>query len=79
MNFLLLQSLPQPTEHVETTNLNTTPQPQESHFEIPANVPPVQLPTTTIKTIGSSIKDASIFSHVNIDTFKERTLEKGSE
>ncbi|CAF4324605.1 unnamed protein product, partial [Rotaria magnacalcarata] len=24
-------------------------------------------------------KDASIFSHVNIDTFKERTLEKGSE
>ncbi|CAM4774891.1 unnamed protein product [Rotaria magnacalcarata] len=73
------ESLPQPTEHVETTNLNTTPQPQESHFEIPANVPPVQLPTTTIKTIGSSIKDASIFSHVNIDTFKERTLEKGSE
>ncbi|CAF3400959.1 unnamed protein product [Rotaria socialis] len=72
------ESLPQPTKHIETTNLNTAPQPQESHYEIPANVP-VQLPTTTIKTIGSSVKDASIFAHVNIDTFKERTLEKGSE
>ncbi|CAF4639894.1 unnamed protein product, partial [Rotaria magnacalcarata] len=65
----------QPIEHVDAT---VAPSHEECHVELSTNES-ANLPTATMKTIEPSVKDASIFSHVNIDTFKERTLEKGSE
>ncbi len=35
--------------------------------------------SSSTETVPQSTKDTSIFSRVNIDTFKERTFQKSSE
>jgi hypothetical protein len=61
---------------LNATNEQVTPPlpPEEPHYQLPINepVPPA-------KPVGQVTKDSSIYSTVNIDQFKERTFQKGSE
>ncbi|UJR10546.1 hypothetical protein I4U23_014746 [Adineta vaga] len=63
------ESLPKSQER-----LNSAPVSAEPHYQQPVNEP-VPLISST-KTTDSFVKDSSIYSKVNIDTFKQRTLPK---
>ncbi len=69
---LFLQNLPTSTKSSDAINETVKPPLEEPLYQLPKNEPispPVQSPA----------KDTSIFSQVNIDTFKERTFQKSSE
>ncbi|CAF2544234.1 unnamed protein product [Rotaria sp. Silwood2] len=69
------ENLPKPEERLDITNVTLTSSLEESHYELPKNEPiKPQIPTRT--TFESIPKDSSVFSQINIDTFKERTFEK---
>ncbi len=67
ISLVALQNFPKPQERLDATNEQVIPV-EEPHYQLPSSEP---VPPTT--------KDTSIFSQINIDTFRERTLPKGSE
>ncbi|CAF0958978.1 unnamed protein product [Rotaria sordida] len=86
------EKLPQPEQRLDETIEKIIPviephQQSSSSEPLPPPSPPVTTTTTTTTTATTSgspvtspgIKDTSIFSRVNIDTFKERTFSKPSE
>ncbi len=65
--------MPKSEEHLDATNEITTPPAEEPHYELPTNElvsPPPKLLTPD---------DSSFHGKVNIDIFRERTLQKSSE
>ncbi len=70
ISLVALQNLPKPQERLDATNEQVTPV-EEPHYQLPNNEP-----ILTTKTVTD---DSSIFSEINIDTFRERALHKGSE
>jgi hypothetical protein len=51
----------------------TPSSPEEPHYQLPTSEPASPPPSI------SSTNDSSVYSKVNIDVFRERTLQKGSE
>ena len=73
------ESLPKSPESSDIKDEQLTPPPSA---EIPSQSPknePITPPVSTSPAVQSPAKDTSIFSQVNIDTFKERTFQKSSE
>ncbi|CAF3379296.1 unnamed protein product [Rotaria sp. Silwood1] len=69
------KNLPKSEERPDITNATLTSSLEESHYELPKNEP-IEPQILSRKTFESIPKDSSVFSQVNIDTFKERTFEK---
>jgi len=65
--------LPKSEERLDATNEITTPSAEEPHYELPTNEP--VSPPPKILTPD----DSSFHGKVNIDIFRERTLQKSSE
>jgi hypothetical protein len=65
--------LPKSEERLDATNEITTPPPEEPHYELPTN----ELVSSSPKILTPD--DSSFHGKVNIDIFRERNLEKGSE
>ncbi|CAF1501450.1 unnamed protein product [Adineta ricciae] len=66
------ESLPKSKER-----LSSAPASDEPHYQQPTSEPVPLTPST--KSTDSVVKNASIYSQVNIDTFKERTFNKSFE
>jgi hypothetical protein len=73
------ENLPKSPKQSDTINETVTSPPSvEPLYQSPKNEP-ISPPISTSPTVQSPTKDTSIFSQVNIDTFRERTFQKSSE